>query len=139
MYLDKALIGVAAWLAIAATAIAYISYLRRQHQSKLDFLQKALERGQTLDAEILKELAAPALFPVGRKQSRPPHESLQIGGIITIAVGIGFGTFGYALSFIDTRAFFAMLGVGAMSGCVGIGLLVASKSTAKTESLNRVA
>jgi hypothetical protein len=127
------------FVAFAAIVIAYLFYLQKQHQSKLEFLQKALERGQTLDTEMLKELTAPALFPVKPKKSRPLHQSLRVGGIITSAVGIGFSVFGYCLSFIDNKAFFALLGISALIVCVGIGQLVAGKSIAKAESQNRVA
>jgi hypothetical protein len=120
-----AIVAVAFWIFLTASAIAGMKYDFRKRQLAMDSLRAAIERGQSLDPAVVEKLLA---------QQRGPHadglqdleQHLRIGGVITIAAGIGvlIAAFFVGLQFPIARL--PMLGAGALAVCVGLGLLVAA-------------
>ncbi len=97
--------------AIAVVASFWHSFAQnREIQRTIRF---AIEKGTQLD---------PALFGalVTKKPARA--EGYLIGGICTLAVGIGLPILGYLLGRIAPPAFVPITGAGVMVGLIGAGL-----------------
>ena len=110
------------WVAIVL--IVAITGLRRflTERERQRTLRAVLERGQSLDPQLLQKLVA--------RQERPrTREGLLVGGITTMGAGIGLAVFGLVLGSRhgDPEALSPLLGVGAMVFCIGLALLVASR------------
>ncbi len=115
-------VGIAlfAFLTIAAVAGIVADYKKRQ--IALEPLRAAIERGQPLDTALVERLMAPE--PRENEALNPLH--LRVGGIITIAAGVGVAILSYLLGRIATDAFYPVLGVGLVAVCVGVGLLISA-------------
>ena len=115
-------VGIAlfAFLAIAAVAGIVADYKKRQ--IVLEPLRAAIERGQPLDPAVVERLMASE--PREKDTLNPLH--LKVGGIITIAAGIGVAILSYLLGLVDASAFYPILGVGLAAVCVGVGLMIAA-------------
>ena len=115
-------VGIAmfAFLAIAAVAGIVADYKKRQ--IALEPLRAAIERGQPLDTALVERLMAPE--PRANEALNPLH--LRVGGIITIAAGVGVAILSYLLGRVATDAFYPVLGVGLVAVCVGVGLLISA-------------
>jgi hypothetical protein len=114
-------IGMFAFLAVATIAGIIAEYKKRQME--LEPLRAAIERGQQLDPAIIERLMA-----------RDSHQSqeinpvqLRIGGIISIASGIGVALLSPTVQQALPMWVFPLLGIGALAVCVGIGLLVSAR------------
>jgi hypothetical protein len=115
-------VGIAmfAFLAIAAVAGIVADYKKRQ--IALEPLRAAIERGQPLDPGLVERLMAPE--PEEPDTLNPLH--LKVGGIITIAAGIGVTILAYFLGLVEATALYPVLGVGLVAVCVGVGLMIAA-------------
>lgn len=119
---------VAFWLFVAVMAVFGMAYDYRRRRLEMESLQTAIEHGQHLDPAVLEKLLA------GRRQ--PPADNpqdlrpyLHIGGIITIAAGIGIFVAGlYVGGMQFPVAKYPLLALGAFVVCIGIGLLVAVRA-----------
>lgn len=118
-----AAVAIAIWLFIAIVSVAGMIYDYRKRRLALEPLRIAIEHGQQLSPEIIAKL-------VGREESKdeidPRH--LQIGGIITIAAGIGIALLSIFIAMTFPTRPWIVLGVGVLAVCVGVGLLIAAKS-----------
>lgn len=115
-------VGIAlfAFLAIAAVAGIIADYKKRQ--IVLEPLRAAIERGQPLDPAVVERLMAPE----PREEETLNALHLKVGGIITIAAGVGVAILSYFLGLVDASAFYPVLGVGLVAVCVGVGLMIAA-------------
>jgi hypothetical protein len=113
-------ISLFAFLAIAAVAGIVADYKKRQ--IVLEPLRAAIERGQPLDPAVVERLMAPG--PREEDKLNPLH--LKVGGIITIAAGVGVAILSYFLGLVEAIAFYPVLGVGLGTVCVGVGLVIAA-------------
>jgi hypothetical protein len=119
----KDLIGITVviWIVIATIIISasVLRHLRRRETEKT--IRLAIEKGQALDNALVTKLLEPRII-----ETKP--EQLLIGGIVVLFVGLGLALMGFFISLgqSDLDALFAMLGVGSLVGCVGLGLLVSS-------------
>jgi len=115
-------VGIAmfAFLAIAAVAGIVADYKKRQ--IALEPLRAAIERGQPLDTALVERLMAPE--PREDEALNPLH--LRVGGIITIAAGVGVAILSFLLGRIAVEAFYPVLGVGLVAVCVGVGLVISA-------------
>ena len=59
--------------------------------------------------------------------SEPDPVKLRIGGIVTVASGIGVGLLAFFIKVIAPIALYAILGSGVLVVCVGVGLLLSAR------------
>jgi hypothetical protein len=116
-------IAIVFWLFVAVSAVAGIIGSYQQRKLALEPLRLAIERGQQLDPAIVEKLLARD----HRSEDLDPRH-LRIGGIITIASGVGVSLFSFFLiPLLGLRGpFYAILGAGLLVICVGAGLLIAA-------------
>jgi hypothetical protein len=98
---------------IVALAGIWLAFTRNREMKKT--IRFAIEKGMPLDAGLIDSLRKP-------KPSKP--EDYWIGGVISIAVGIGLPILGYFIGKIDPVAFFPVAGAGILMVLIGIGLVL---------------
>jgi Domain of unknown function (DUF6249) len=120
--------AVAAFWAFLAVASAFgIVYDYRKRKLQVDSLRIAIEHGQSLDPQLLTRLIGESRRPESpRPEELRPY--MQIGGIMTIASGIGVALLSFFLARVWPIALYPTLGVGVVVVCVGIGLLFATRA-----------
>ena len=114
-------ISVFVFLAIASVAGVIGDYKKRR--IALEPLRAAIERGQQIDPALIERLMAPEV------RSGPNPLALQVGGIITIASGVGVAALAYFVAHVSPIALYPLLGIGLVIVCVGVGLLIAARVT----------
>ncbi len=124
------------WIFVAVVAIAGMVYDYRKKRLEMEALRTAIEHGQHLDPAILERLLA--------QHREPPHSPqedmqpyLHIGGIITVAAGIGVGLAGLWIGLQFPVAKLPIFGVGVIGVCVGIGLLLSARALTRYKSPER--
>ena len=123
--LAAAIVAVAFWAFLAISAVAAMRYDFRKRQLAMEALRAAIERGQTLDSGVVeKMLARHGEAQADRAQDLEPY--LQMGGIITMAAGVGVFVAAFIVGLQYPIAKLPMLGVGVLAACVGAGLLLAA-------------
>jgi Domain of unknown function (DUF6249) len=115
--------GLAFWVFMTVAAVAGIIAEYKKRQLELEPLRAAIERGQQLDPAIIERL----MQREQREQEVNPLY-LRVGGIITIAAGIGLGALAWFVSQVMERSFYPILGAGVLAICVGIGLAIAARA-----------
>ena len=115
--------GIAFWAFLAIAAVAGIIADYRKRQLELEPLRAAIERGAQLDPAVIEKL----MMREPREASLNPMD-LKIGGIITIASGIGLALASFFAGKLLPLALYAMLGAGILALCIGIGLLLAARA-----------
>jgi hypothetical protein len=87
----------------------------------LEPLRAAIERGQALDPVVVERLMAP-------ERDEPLNALyLKVGGIVTIAAGIGVALLSFFLAQVAPIALYPVLGGGIVAVCLGLGLVVAAR------------
>lgn len=121
------IVGVAFWafLAIAAVGGMISDYKRRRLE--LEPLRAAIERGQPIDPALLEQLMS------RRGDEGKPLEPLylHIGGILTIAAGVGIALASLFIRALLPQFFLPLIGAGLLAVCVGVGLLIAARAVAQ--------
>jgi hypothetical protein len=129
MHIDslvEATIAVAFWVFLTVSAYAAIKYDFRKRQLAMESLRAAIERGQPLEPAVVERiLGRDTRSAADDAQDLAPY--LQIGGIITIAGGIGVFIAAFFVGLQFPIAKLPMLGAGALAVCIGVGLLVAAR------------
>ncbi len=115
-------VGIALFAFLAVAAVAGIIADYKKRQIVLEPLRAAIERGQPLDPAVVERLMAPP----PREQDTLNPIYLKVGGIITIAAGIGVAILGYFIGLVEALAFYPVLGLGLVAVCVGVGLMIAA-------------
>jgi hypothetical protein len=115
-------VAVAFWSFLAVSAVAGIIADYKKRHLELAPLRAAIERGQQLDPAIVERLMA-------REQSKsePQPVYFRIGGIVTVAAGIGIGLLSFLIHRFAPNGFYPVLGVAVVAICVGIGLLICAR------------
>ena len=116
------------WLAIVAVAGIISDYRRRRLE--LEPLRVAVERGQHLDPAIVERLMRGTRPEEASKPDLDPVQ-LRIGGIVTVASGIGVGLLSFFIKVIAPIALYPILGSGVLVVCVGVGLLLSARVAEK--------
>lgn len=123
--LGGTVVAVAFWAFLAVSAVAGMRYDLERRKLAMDSLRAAIERGQTLEPGVVEQLLAQHRGPEGNGlRDLEPH--LQIGGIITIAAGIGLLIAAFFVGLQFPPAKLPMFGASALAICVGLGLLLAA-------------
>jgi|HubBroStandDraft_1064217.scaffolds.fasta_scaffold513226_2 hypothetical protein len=128
--LGNAIAVAAALLAVAGVIIAFILASQKKHQARLDLLHYAVERGMTLDVDLLQKIASADAVRTNAPPRRPGHGS-RVAGVLIVAYGVGFALFACFIGSISKSALIPMLGVGTLTICVGIGFLIVSRMIRK--------
>ena len=124
--LGNAIAVAAALLAVAGVFIVFILSSQKKHQARLDLLRYAVERGATLDVELIDKIARADATRTNAGPGRPGRGS-RLAGILIVAYGVGFAIFACFIGSIDNSALIPMLGVGALFVCFGVGFLIVSR------------
>lgn len=129
------LVGIAFWVFVGAVSVAGIVADYKRRRIGFDLLRAAIEKGQALDAALVEKLTG-SYGSSGREEGVEPVQ-LKLGGIITIAAGIGVAILSYFVSQVVPMAFYPILGAGVVAICVGIGLLIGSRVLAGAREKSR--
>lgn len=133
MHIDSlaaAIVAVAFWTFLAVSAFAAIKYDFRKRQLAMESLRAAIERGQPLEPAVVEQILAPHSGS-GADDAQDLAPYLQIGGIITIAGGIGVSIAAFFVGMQFPIAKLPMLGAGALAVCIGAGLMIAAGALAR--------
>ena len=124
--LGTAIAAAAALLAVAGVLIAVILSSQRKHQARLDLLRYAVERGMTLDVDLINRIA---MADTARTHAGPryPGRGARVAGILIIAYGVGFALFACFIGSVSRSGLIPMLGVATLFVCSGIGFLIVSR------------
>lgn len=116
------------WLLVAVMAVFAMAYDYRKKRLEMESLRTAIEHGQQLDPAVLEKLfMGQRQPPADNPQDLLPY--LHIGGIITIAGGIGIFLAGLWVGGMEFPvAKYPLLALGAFVVCIGIGLLVSVRA-----------
>ena len=112
------LAAMAFWSFLAAIIVAGIWDGIRKREAQHETLRRMIESGQPIEQALMDKLLGG-----GKRLDR----DLKVGGLIVVFVAPGLALLGWFVSLLSGGWLFPMLGVSALVGCVGIGLLVASK------------
>ena len=115
-------VGIACFVFLAVAAVAGIVADYKKRQLALAPLATAIERGQQLDPAVVERLMAPE-----SREGRLNALYLKVGGIVTIAAGIGVALLSFLLAQVAPVALYPVLGGGIVAVCVGLGLVVAAR------------
>jgi hypothetical protein len=120
------LVAIAFFLFLAVSAVAGIVADYKKRGQALEPLRAAIERGQALDPALVERLMAPDT----RSENLNPLY-LKVGGIITVAAGIGVALLSYFVAQVAPDALYPLIGAGLVAVCVGVGLLLAGRVVAQ--------
>jgi hypothetical protein len=126
------LVGVAFWVFIGAVSIAGMITDYKRRRGGIEVLRLAIEKGQSLDPALVEKLTSyePRGEPVD------PND-LLLGGIITLAAGVGVGLLSLFVGRVWPVALYPTLGAGVLVICVGAGLLIGAKTLAGSRERSR--
>jgi hypothetical protein len=79
-------------------------------KSKMKVIEKAIEKGVTLEGLTLEE----------KKEPRGPYRS----GMVVLAVGIGMAIFAFLMASVEIEAFYPILGAASIPVLIGIALMI---------------
>ena len=94
-------------LSIPIVAII-IDYFTKKNKNRI--IEKAIEKGVTLDGLSLED----------KKGPRMPYRA----GMIALAIGIGMGILGVLLGQEEREALYAVVGAGSIPALIGIALII---------------
>ena len=124
--LPGAIVAVAFWVFLTVSAVSGMRYDFRKRQLAMESLRAAIERGQPLEPGVVEKLLARHREP--REDAlRDLEPYLQIGGIITIAAGIGVLLAAFLVGLQFPIARLPMLAAGVLAVCTGAGLLFCAR------------
>ncbi|HVP33354.1 MAG TPA: hypothetical protein VMT09_06850 [Steroidobacteraceae bacterium] len=115
-------VAIAFWIFVTVAAVAGIVSDYKKRQLALEPLRLAIERGQQLDPALVDRLMAPE-----RDAGLNPLY-LRVGGIICLAAGVGVVILAFLLNQVAPASFYPLLGGGAVTLCVGGGLVIAARA-----------
>lgn len=121
------IVGVAFWtfVAIATIGALWREYAIRKEREKT--IRAAIEHGQQLDPEVIAQMY--------RHEPRLDPQLLLIGGVVTLATGIGLPIMGYFLSLSgDVDQFYRMVGIGCLVALIGVALVAVGWLTPRSET-----
>ena len=129
-------VAVAFWMFVAAVVIGPMYFRHRDRTQMQETLRVALEKGQTLPADLVTALQSSI-----SSKAIPTREGDLRRGIVLVAIGLGFCGLGYGLWYglmtVDEMAAYitggCTAGFGAIPGLIGVAYLILwaikSKST----------
>jgi hypothetical protein len=104
---------------LVAALVLVPAYLRSKERQKMaDALRLAIEKGQTIPADIIDTMNVTVA-----KAAPSPQRDLRVG-IIWMGVAVGLAAFGIALGFEEPEATFPLVAIAAFPGFIGLAFLV---------------
>ena len=100
-------VAIAFWVFVTVAAVAGIVAHYKKRSLALAPLRAAIERGQQLDPAVVERLRAPE-----SRDGRLNALYLKVGGIVTIAAGIGVALLSFFLAQVVPVALYRVLGGG---------------------------
>ena len=123
--LGAGLASLAFWGFIAAVVVAGIWYDIRKKESQQETIRRLFESGQPVDDALMDKLMA-------RQDSMErPDRVYLLAGLIVAAAAVGLVILGLVLGMAYPETKLPLLGVSGLVGCIGVGLLTASKLAAR--------
>jgi hypothetical protein len=120
------LAGVAFWMFVGAVAVAAIITDYKRRRGNVDVIRAAIEKGQQLDPALIEKLTMS-----DRRHDEPIEPvHVKLGGIITLAAGVGICLLSFFISQIAPIALYPILGSGVLVICIGVGLLIGARTLA---------
>jgi hypothetical protein len=125
-------VAVVFWIFVGVVVVAGIFADYKRRRGTVDVIRAAIEKGQQLDPALVEKLTA-------NDQRNEPIEPLHVklGGIITLAAGVGVSLFSFFIGHIAPVALYPILGAGVIVICVGVGLLVGANMLAGARERER--
>jgi len=127
------LVGAAFWIFIGGVAIAGMITDYKRRRGGIEVLRLAIEKGQQLDPALVEKLTSHEQPGKGVDPL-----DLKLGGIITIAGGVGICLLSFFVSRIAPIALYPVLGGGVVVICVGVGLLIGARVVAEARERERL-
>ena len=131
-YLGPYLVGAAFWIFIGAVAVTGMITDYKRRRGGIDVLRLAIEKGQPLDPALVEKL-----YSYEQRGAPVDPMDLKLGGIITIAAGVGIGLLSFFVGRVAPLAFYPILGGGVVVICVGVGLLIGARALAEARERER--
>jgi uncharacterized protein DUF6249 len=123
------LAGTAFWIFIGAVAVAAIITDYKRRRGGVDVLRAAIDKGQQLDPAVIDKLTSSE-----HRDERVEPVHVKIGGIITLAAGVGICLLSLFISRIAPIALYPILGAGVLVICIGVGLLIGARTLAEARA-----
>jgi hypothetical protein len=114
------------WFFIAAIIVSGIWYDLRKKAEQQKTIRTIVESGKDLDEKIIESILA-----TEKEDPAKTAGDLRLAALITGSAGVGLAIFGLFLGFVDEKAVMALVGIGALVGCIGGGLWLASEMKRK--------
>jgi hypothetical protein len=115
-------VAITFWIFVTVAAVAGIVSDYKKRQLALEPLRLAIERGQQLDAALVERLMAP------ERDAGINPLYLRVGGIVTLSAGVGVVILAFLLNQVAPESFYPVLGGGAVTVCIGAGLVIAARA-----------
>jgi hypothetical protein len=119
------LVGAAFWMFIGAVAVAAIITDYKRRRGGIDVIRAAIDKGQQLDPALIEKLTANE-----RRDERVEPVLVKLGGVITLAAGVGICLLSFFISRIAPIALYPILGGGVLVSSIGVGLLIGARMLA---------
>jgi hypothetical protein len=126
------LVGVAFWIFVGAVAVAGIVTDYKRRRGSVEVIRMAIEKGQQLDPALIEKLTSNE-----QRAGRIDPLHLKLGGIITIASGVGICLAACFIVGMSPIAFYPIFGLGLVAICVGVGLRIGSKVLTEARERDR--
>ena len=117
------LAGAAFWIFVGAVAVAAIITDYKRRRGGVEVLRAAIEKGQQLDPALIEKLTSNE-----RRDERIEPLHVKLGGIITLAAGVGLCLMSFFISRIAPIALYPIMGAGVLVISVGVGLLIGARA-----------
>jgi hypothetical protein len=125
-------VAVAFWVFVGVAVVAGTVADYKRRRGSVDVIRMAIEKGQQLDPALIDKLTA-------NERRDEPIEPLHVklGGVITLAAGVGISLLSFFISRIAPVALYPILGAGVVTICVGVGLLVGANMLTEARERER--
>lgn len=123
------LAGAAFWIFIGACCVTAIITDYKRRRDGVEVLRAAIDKGQQLDPAVIERLTSS-----GRRDEGIDPVLVKLGGIITLAAGVGICLLSFFISRIAPVALYPILGGGVLVICVGVGLLIGARMLADAQA-----
>ena len=108
--MDPVLVPVVAIVFALSVPIVAIIVEHFTKKSKMRVMEKAIEKGLSLEGLSLEE----------KKEPRLPYRA----GMVVLAVGLGIGIFAVLVGQIEDEALYPLLGVASIPTLIGVSLII---------------
>jgi uncharacterized protein DUF6249 len=116
------LVAATFWIFIGAVAIAGMVYDYKRRRIGIEVIRMAIDKGQPLDPALVEKLTS-----YEHKDTPVEPVYLTLGGVITVAGGVGVCLLSFFLDRVYPIAFYPTLGGGVVVVCIGVGLLLGAR------------